>query len=213
MVDDSKNLILKKLKEKNKPFPEVIKPQKYLEMVPLDTKDTEHLWQQFLTESQKLSAHVHLCADHNSAEKKLFEIIADEKNVYCWNDENLPLKNLPDTIKRAHDKNIAGDSEIKIGITGAVAAIAAVGGVVVSSGKGRFRFTSLLPDIHIVLMQKNQICSTFENWLNEQRQKGMTDLLTPSNVVLISGPSRTADIAMELILGMHGPKELHIIVF
>ena len=41
----------------------------------------------------------------------------------------------------------------------------------------------------------------------------MKDLTDPSNVVLISGPSRTADIAMELILGMHGPKELHIIVF
>lgn len=48
-----------------------------------------------------------------------------------------------------------------------------------------------------------------ESWL---AQKRLNDIRAASNVVIISGASRTADIAMELILGMHGPRELHIIL-
>ena len=158
MLDNSKNLILKKLKDKNKPFPEIIKPQKYLEMVPLDDRDIQQLWQQFAAESEKLSSQLHLCNDGNAARQKLLEIIGDEKNVYCWTDDNLPLKNLPEAIKGIRNENFTSDAEIKIGITGAVTAIAAIGSIVISSGKGRFRFISLLPDIHIVLMERNQIC-------------------------------------------------------
>jgi len=213
MLNSSKDIIFKKLKRNNQPFPNLHKPEKYLEMVPIDDLDVEKLWLQFARESERLSSRIYLCSDYTSAEKKLSEIIGNEQKVLYWNDENLPIKSLPESKKRLSNEDIRNISEMKIGVTGALAAIAATGSIIINSGEGRSRSASLLPDIHIVLLEKKQIHSTFENWLAFQRQNDMQDLLNPSNVVLISGPSRTADIAMELILGMHGPKELHIIVF
>ena len=47
----------------------------------------------------------------------------------------------------------------------------------------------------------------------ECRKKGLEDFTNPSNTIVISGPSRTADISMELVLGMHGPKEQYLIIY
>lgn len=212
MLNSNKDIILKKLKRNNNPFPDARKPENYLEMVPVAESDKETLWSQFAKEAEKLTSRVYFCDNSDSVEEKLSGIIGEEEAVYCWTEENLPFKNLHKSMKQKNFKDITDKIGIKIGVTGAEAAIASTGSVVISSGKGRFRFVSLLPDIHIVLLKKDQIYATFESWLQFQRQNGMQDLLNPSNVVLISGPSRTADIAMELVLGMHGPREVHIIV-
>lgn len=212
MLNSNKDIILKKLKRKNNPFLGFRKPDNYLEMVPVTESDTETLWAQFAREAEKLSCKVCFCNDMNCVEEKLTEIIGEEDAVYCWTEENLPIKNFHKSIKQKNLQEIEDKAGIKIGISGASAAIASTGSVAIGSGKGRFRFVSLVPDIHIVLLKRDQIFSTFEIWLQFQRQNGMQDISNPSNVVLISGPSRTADIAMELVLGMHGPREVHILV-
>jgi L-lactate dehydrogenase complex protein LldG len=53
----------------------------------------------------------------------------------------------------------------------------------------------------------------FEDWIADRRAKGIKEAFRDSsNIVLISGPSRTADIAMESIMGVHGPGTVHVIV-
>jgi L-lactate dehydrogenase complex protein LldF len=98
------------------------------------------------------------------------------------------------------------DPSVKAGITGAVVAIAETGSVVVSSGKGQFLSASLIPEIHLALITRAQIVSTLEEALqfNEVRRASAT--------VLITGPSRTADIEMSLTIGVHGPAEMVVYI-
>ncbi|MBC8100924.1 MAG: LUD domain-containing protein, partial [Armatimonadetes bacterium] len=52
----------------------------------------------------------------------------------------------------------------------------------------------------------------FETWLSADTQGDYTAFRAAANLVVVSGPSKTADIAQELIKGAHGPREVHIII-
>ena len=67
---------------------------------------------------------------------------------------------------------------------------------------------SLVPSIHIAVLQADKIYSSFL----EVMQKENWSAKMPTNVVLISGPSKTADIEMTLAFGVHGPKELIVLI-
>ena len=71
------------------------------------------------------------------------------------------------------------------------------------------RLISLVPPVHIALVEKTEIYSTFADALKTQNwiKTGL-----PTNILLISGPSKSADIEQTLTYGVHGPKELVIIL-
>ncbi|HKC24706.1 MAG TPA: lactate utilization protein, partial [Thermoanaerobaculia bacterium] len=70
------------------------------------------------------------------------------------------------------------------------------------------RLLSLVPPIHIVLLDACRIWNTFSEALDELGwAKGM-----PPNALLVSGPSKTADIEQTLAYGVHGPKRLVVVV-
>jgi len=93
------------------------------------------------------------------------------------------------------------------GVTGAEAALAETGSVVVRSGPGRSRMASLLPPVHIALVAAERLTSDILTWTAARSG----DL--PANVTVISGPSRTADIEQTTALGMHGPKRVIVILY
>ncbi len=93
------------------------------------------------------------------------------------------------------------------GVTGADAALAETGSVVVSSGPGRSRMASLLPPVHIALVAVERLTSDILTWATARSG----DL--PANVIAISGPSKTADIEQTLAIGMHGPKRVIVILY
>jgi L-lactate dehydrogenase complex protein LldG len=98
-------------------------------------------------------------------------------------------------------------SSADIGLTSADAALAETGSVVVSSGPGRSRAASLLPPIHIVLIPTSKLLPDIFAWTAKR-----TGTLA-SQVVLISGPSKTADIEQTLVVGVHGPKRFIVIIY
>ena len=67
---------------------------------------------------------------------------------------------------------------------------------------------SLLPPIHVALVEEDTIRDSFAEVVREQGWAGRM----PTNVVLVSGPSKTADIEQTLAFGVHGPKELIVMV-
>jgi L-lactate dehydrogenase complex protein LldG len=91
---------------------------------------------------------------------------------------------------------------VPVGLTGAVAGLADAGTLVLPAGPGRSQLASLLPPIHLAVLHESEIYDSLESWLLND---GPRWLSTQSAVVLITGPSRTADIEMTLTVGVHGP--------
>lgn len=97
--------------------------------------------------------------------------------------------------------------QAQVGITGAVAAFADTGTIALSSSSRRSLLPSLLPETHFVVLRAKDIYDSFEHWLE---RGGGGYISNSSNLVLISGPSRTADIEMTLTTGVHGPRQLTV---
>jgi L-lactate dehydrogenase complex protein LldG len=97
-----------------------------------------------------------------------------------------------------------------IGITSAQGAIAETGTLVLESECERHRLVSLVPPVHIAIVDAANICLTLGESLAAV-QKHEARELSPT-VTLITGPSRTADIELTLAIGVHGPQELYVIV-
>jgi len=107
--------------------------------------------------------------------------------------------------------NYAGMEHIMVGVTGAAAGLARTGSIVLHADRAHGRLASLLPDIHIALLPIDRIYPDIAAWI--ATDAAAERIAASSNTVIITGPSRTADIAQTLTLGAHGPRELHVILF
>ncbi len=94
--------------------------------------------------------------------------------------------------------------EIKVGLTGALAGIAETGTLLLSSAPGQPLTASLLPEIHLIILNASDLTDTLLHAFQQ------VDLCQSAASVLISGPSRTADIEMTLTIGVHGPGDVHV---
>ena len=103
---------------------------------------------------------------------------------------------------------LAALDPIRVGITGAFAGIAESGTIAVVSGAGRSRLASLLTPVHIAVLRADCMYPSLTAFLAAHADIAEQG----SNLVLITGPSRTADIEMTLTRGVHGPGEIHVVV-
>jgi L-lactate dehydrogenase complex protein LldG len=93
-------------------------------------------------------------------------------------------------------------------LTHAFAGIAETGTLMLPSGPTRPTSNNLLPDNAIVLLNAATIYACYEDAFDALRNAG--DM--PRNVMLVTGPSRSADIEQTLELGAHGPRRLHVLI-
>ncbi len=210
---NSRDKILGRLQAAQRPFPSSQTLSERLAVSQFEGATSEMLAARFSEEAQKLDCHIHLAPSSTAAIEALLPILAGEELILAWDFTQIPC---PELEMALHEAGIAiatpGDPTARIGITGADAALAATGSLVIISGPGRSRTTALLPQTHIAIITADQIVPNMESWLGQQRQNDLRAFHQAANINIISGPSRTADIAMELILGMHGPSTLHIII-
>jgi L-lactate dehydrogenase complex protein LldF len=99
---------------------------------------------------------------------------------------------------------------IQAGLTGAQAGLAESGTVILPSGPGRPMTASLLPWVHICLLPASRLFPDLRTWLNEE---GRSLLASASSIVLVTGPSRTADIELTLTRGVHGPGDVVVVCY
>ena len=93
-------------------------------------------------------------------------------------------------------------------ISGVDYLIAETGSLVMQSSMHQSRSVSLLPPLHLAVAETRQIIPDLFDYFELSRPAaGM-----PSCVTLITGPSKTGDIELRLVTGVHGPGELHLVL-
>jgi L-lactate dehydrogenase complex protein LldG len=99
-------------------------------------------------------------------------------------------------------------TDIEVGITGTRGAIAATGSLILWPDAAEPRLMSLVPPVHIALVDADRIYSNLSEAMT--KQDWSSDM--PTNALLISGPSKTADIEQTLTYGIHGPQQLIVLI-
>jgi L-lactate dehydrogenase complex protein LldG len=115
-----------------------------------------------------------------------------------------------ESARRRHREDSA---RAQIGVTGADLALAETGTLVLISGRGRPRSTSLLPETHIAIFDQSRLVESLEQvgiMLEAWHVEGGRSM-SGATINFITGPSRTADIELTLTRGVHGPKHVHAI--
>ncbi|MFJ5257418.1 lactate utilization protein C [Pseudomonas sp. NPDC088414] len=93
-------------------------------------------------------------------------------------------------------------------LTGTLGAIAATGSLILWPTREEPRLMSLVPPVHFALLKASEIRDNFYQVQQEfEWAQGM-----PTNALLVSGPSKTADIEQVLAYGAHGPKDLVVLI-
>jgi L-lactate dehydrogenase complex protein LldG len=118
------------------------------------------------------------------------------------------LAGLPAGTEVLRDDTVLSPAEldqVPAVLTGCAVAIAETGTVVLDHGAGQGRRAlTLLPDFHLVVVRAGQVAADLPDAL---------DRLSPSRpLTFISGPSATSDIELIRVEGVHGPRQLHILI-
>ena len=135
--------------------------------------------------------------------------------------------NLPMQIRRGDDPRLAAlpwekertlevstgasDGHQLVSVTHAFAGVAETGTLIMASGPDNPTTLNFLPDTHVVVVDAKDIAGDYESVWARLRETFGVDAL-PRAINMITGPSRSADIAQILILGAHGPRRLHVLV-
>ena len=139
----------------------------------------------------------------------LLERLEIENRLRADGAEVASMADLPPSLFR--DTLFAAD----VGITNVEYLIAETGSVVMATGPKEPRSTSLLPPVHIALAHPSQILPDLFDLFD--LFSPVADLAKPaapppSCLSVITGPSKTGDIELKLVTGVHGPGEIHVIV-
>jgi L-lactate dehydrogenase complex protein LldG len=175
----------------------------------------------FEQEAAAVRARIHRCAESDLAEK-IAEICAPLNGEVAIS--GLPFDNLKGSLQALglsifdganlnHEQLIASLANCVAGVTAADYAIAETGTIGLSSDEENALLVSLLPPVHIALLKSAQISATLAEViaLIGTERSGRRD--PARSVSFITGPSRTSDVELVLSIGVHGPKELHVIIF
>jgi len=101
--------------------------------------------------------------------------------------------------------------EAEIGVSSVDWAVAETGTLIISTSDESNRLVTALPEVHVAIVPSSKLVSSLEEagpYLSEETKKSAG----PLTISLISSSSRTSDIGDMVILGVHGPKELHVLL-
>jgi L-lactate dehydrogenase complex protein LldG len=178
--------------------------------------------ERFTAELEELSGQVMRAGSAGEAAKIVAGLCEERgwKQALAWAWEEIGCRGLNEALRQvgveiSHDGAPADVAGIPVGITGAEAALADTGALVLRNGPGRSPLASLLPPVHIALLDARSIFPDMQSYFDSLSGEGGAagHIGESSSLVFIDGPSRTADIEQTLTLGVHGPRELIVVVW
>ena len=185
--------------------------------------------ERFTHEFERVAGVIHRVADWSAVPGVIVDIAREKAAtaMVTWDESALGLDLRPleaeglsvavattgdidGTARRRHREDSA---RAQIGVTGADFVLAETGTLILLSGRGRPRATSLLPDTHIAVFDRSRLVESLAQVgiLLEALHEDPARSMSGAMINFITGPSRTADIELTLTRGVHGPKDVHAI--
>ncbi len=202
---ESKALILQNLRSarvEKKSVPKSVEPLHFSNQLSFDSIQLQN---NFKVNFEAVSGEVHILGEEENLAEKVDELLEElgADSVSFWNMELLkPLKIPAETSPSTADA----------GITGADFAVADTGTLILLSEPKQPRLTSILPPVHIAILRKETIVPDIHFlFVKLGETYGNYEELC-SCISFITGPSRTADIELDLTLGVHGPKRTVVVI-
>lgn len=183
--------------------------------------EDEDLQTLFRERAQDVDAVVHGPVGRHGVPRAVAGIAAGHqcRSFMAWDD--LPASGVASALTAAGLTRVKGEvpvetriehqlgyRDLDLGVTGAAAGLAESGSVVLEHRPGRPRMASLVPEVHVALLDLTLMERTLVHWAH----KFPESVANTANLVVVTGPSRTGDIEQQLTLGVHGPKHVHIVL-
>lgn len=207
-----------------------------------EKKDQRELLERLVEEGRSINLQVHPVRGFGEAAETIREIAVENRprptsgrGILCWRhplidrldlmkafaDQDIPffpadlrdpaLADLPEDERRDRIRGVL--DQAFMGITSADFCVAYSATLVLRSRAGQPRAVSLAPDVHVAIIELGQILADFDElytileWHPEIRREGLGP-----NLTFITGPSKTADIELHIVYGVHGPRKVHLLV-
>jgi L-lactate dehydrogenase complex protein LldG len=158
----------------------------------------------FVAELKALNVVVHEEATPAALRARVAQIVG-RRSVLAWPRSALPYELEPESLGTPSDSR---PEERDVGLTGVDLAIAETGTLALVSSSDHPRTASLLPPVHVAVVRADQIVPT----LGAAFARLGPAIPAASAINFVTGPSRTADIELQLTLGVHGPGELVVVL-
>ncbi|MCI0455169.1 MAG: lactate utilization protein [Candidatus Dadabacteria bacterium] len=177
----------------------------------------------FMNEVTKVNGNVFIVKSEDEIKHYVTRLVEehDAKSLAIWESGFLKQINLREFLEikglgfvSPYSKEQMAEADI--GITEGDFCIAETGTIVLITNERQPRSISLIPPVHIAIVKSDEIIENSKDLFfllaNTVGESGSLKNLT-SCITFITGPSRTGDIELSITLGVHGPKELHIIIY
>lgn len=177
----------------------------------------------FCTEFTSAGGQPHLVEDRAAAAVKVLELVQAKsaKRILLGRGALLDTLGLAGQLRVAGMDVTAVDAltdetcrgpffAADLGVTGVDYLVAETGSVVLFACPDEPRSASLLPPVHIAVAERGQLLPDLFDLFGPAVWKGRPSM--PSCLSLITGPSKTGDIELRLVTGVHGPGEVHVVL-